>query len=236
MREQRKSLEADKSQRDEARRSLKAWFSDNLTPAPVDDWQDAGRVFLSGESSLNSSLDVETVHRLISMAAGCKQETARTRKTDIGIIEFCCSEESEIGVQARRAGLDVLRVTKEMDCLSKGTVDACVEFIKSHDRVHMHGSLPCTSWSMIQFLNIYLHGLTCEERLRKARLLSLRQVAVFLIITRVVKAHRGTSSFEWPKNALGWDKPLVRQLLREQEYETALVRRLCSRSGVSENR
>ena len=57
------------------------------------------------------------------------------------------------------------------------------------------------------------------EKLRKVRIINLRMVAVFLVIARYNKQRGGTSSYEWPRNATGWDRPIVQQLLREMQYE-----------------
>ena len=186
----------------------------DCTDVPAIAWADAGRIFLS-ESSNAKTLMPEDMHRLFHLAANLKSKVPKQRsevqKCNFGIIEFCCDEESEIGKVGRSANIDVLRITKSLDCMNQSTMHACMEFVKNHDRVHMHGSLPCTPWSTIQFLNIHLHGLSFRQKLHRARLLSLRQVAIFLILSRFIAERRGASSFEWPRSAQGCDKPTVQQ-------------------------
>ena len=194
---------------------------------PASEWEAACRVFLA-DSQSSKNLVAGEMHHLYNLAANLKldetvAEPEKCAPCDFGIIEYCCEEDSEVGGIARHLGIDVLRITKDVDCLKKETLTGCLEFIRSHDRVHLHGSVPCTPWSTIQFLNIHMYGLPFQEKLHKARLLSLRQIAVFLILCRAVKEKQGTSSFEWPKNAQGWEKPLVQQLIREICYETTLV-------------
>ena len=140
-----------------------------------------------------------------------------------GIIEFCCDEDSEIGKVGREYGVDVLRIDEKLDCMSEETIKMCMTFVNEHDSVHLHGSLPCTPWSNIQKLNIHQYGESFKRRLQRAQLYSLRLVARFLILARYVRDHKGTSSFEWPKTALGWKRPLVEQMIEELRYASVIV-------------
>ena len=137
------------------------------------------------------------------------------------IIEFCCDYDSEVGRQCDKLGIPCLRITKDDPCQELATIQKCVRFIDKYDRVHMHGSLPCTAWSLLQYLNVHLHGLPFVRRLRRARILSLFQVASFLIVARLIKTKGGTVSFEWPKTAEGWKQPLVEQMIHELKLQTA---------------
>ena len=167
----------------------------DCTDVPAIAWTEAGRIFLSDNSN-SRTLMPEDIHRLFHLAATLKTKVPKLssdmQKCDFGIIEFCCDEESEIGRVGRAANIDVLRITKNLDCMNQSTMHACKEFVKNHDRVHMHGSLPCTPWSCKQFLIIHLHGLSFRQKLHKARLLSLRQVAIFLILCRFNRRGGGT--------------------------------------------
>ena len=196
---------------------------------PAFGWEEVSKVYLC-DSNHHSTLDPEQLDLLFNQAFSSYSKTANTDEPDeptqtfrFGLIEFCCDASSEVGKECERLGIDVLRVDKDLNALDAETGVICLKFIEHHTHVHIHGSLPCTPWSQLQYLNVYLHGETFARKLEAARRLSLQLVLRFLILCRFNRQCGGTSSFEWPKDAVGWQKPLVLQLLEENEYSTALV-------------
>ena len=192
---------------------------------PAFGWEEVSKVYLC-DSNHHSTLDPEQLDLLFNQAFSSYSKTANTDEPEestqtfrFGLIEFCCDASSEVGKECERLGIDVLRVDKDLNALDAETGVTCLKFIEHHTHVHIHGSLPCTPWSQLQYLNVYLHGETFARKLEAARRLSLQLVLRF----RFNRQCGGTSSFEWPKDAVGWQKPLVLQLLEENEYSTALV-------------
>lgn len=75
----------------------------------------------------------------------------------------------------------------------------------AHERgCSIHGSLPCTACSLMQNLNIAVHGESFTKKnnreKRKGRLLLRR----FLELAEEVLSNGGHMSFEWPGDCYGW--------------------------------
>ena len=213
------SLEEDKAARQQnknKRKLLQSLQCNEAAPSKID-----SDVF---ECLPEQSLTQVQLKSLVLLAAAVEPDElciAAPTKT-FGIIEFCCDENSEIGKACERKGIPCLRITKDDPCQERKTIQKCLEFVAKYNRVYMHGSLPCTAWSLLQYLNIHLHGLPFARRLNRARLLSLLQVACFLRVALAIQTKGGTVSFEWPKSAEGWKQPLVEEMIERLHLKTAL--------------
>ena len=175
---------------------------------------------------VDSKIDADMMTRLLMLAANSVKtdpKTGETKQCRLGFIEYCCETNSEIKAMCEKLGIDHLCIDRQTDALKESTQEICYRFIDCHDVVHAHAAVPCTPWSQIQRLNEAQYGENFIQRLAKARRQNLLLVARFLLIARKVRSKNGTSSFEWPKNATGWDKPLVRQLIQENAYTETLV-------------
>ena len=172
------------------------------------------------------TLEPETLARLINLATHAKSHSPEDhsgKKCSLGFIEFCCEPDSAIGQMCDKLGFDILRIDKHADALNPETFDICMKFVECHDFVHAHAAIPCTPWSQIQRLNEAQYGQSFKDRLLSARRQNLLLVAKFLVLTRKIREHNGTSSFEWPRSATGWSRPLVQQLIQENGYTTTFV-------------
>jgi hypothetical protein len=171
-------------------------------------------------------LEAETLRTLLTFAAEATRNTEKkelAKPVNFGIIEFGCDSDSAIGQVCEILGIDCMRIDEEADFMRDDTMKLCFQFVNCHDFVHVHAAIPCTPWSQMQKLNCKMHGESFKQRLARARRWSLMQVARFLVLARHVKKRGGTSSFEWPKTAIGWERPLVKQLIRELEYKCVYI-------------
>ena len=193
---------------------------------PSVEWIDATKVSLPAETD---KLNAEKLLELFVFATEVERQEKsggskpRKKGCKFGIIEWFCDKESMIGRVCQQLGIDILRIDEQTDAMSDKAMQLCLDFIDNHDRTHIHSAIPCTPWSAIQSLNIHLYGTSFLDRLKKARLISLKQVARTIILLRYNRERQGTSSFEWPFKATGWDKPIVAELLRENSYSTSRV-------------
>ena len=133
-------------------------------------------------------------------------------------IEFCCDHNSELGIEGPRHGATVLRCTVDDGDLSitngKG-MQRIIDTLDAHvGDVSLHGSIPCTSWSQRQYMNISMYGPEFEKRLRQSQKKSLKILRNFMIIANIVVERKGFVSFEWPTGATGWTEPAVERMCK----------------------
>ena len=73
------------------------------------------------------------------------------------IVEFCCDEDSEIGIQATLIpNVEVLRCTLKDDVTTRQGMQRCIDYVRKYPGTHVFASIPCTPWSPIQELNLHL--------------------------------------------------------------------------------
>ena len=199
---------------------------------PTVEWSEARHV--RADCSVNNTLEPREFQNLLLLAATATPNLRKTvenltdkpnkrKPMHFAMIEFCCEEDSEIGNICDEMNIPCLRITKLNPGTHPETIQLCLDFIRYHKNVHLHGSVPCTAWSMIQFLNIHMHGERFLKTLRKARMQSLLLIAAFLQIARANKRAGGTTSFEWPKTATGWKQGIVEQMIEEVGMSTAVT-------------
>ena len=132
------------------------------------------------------------------------------------IIEFCCDEDSEIGIQGKSTPhVEVLRCTLKDDVTTKQGMQRCIDYVREYPGTHLFASIPCTPWSPIQELNIHLHGQSFEEYLAHEREKSLELMGKFITLARIVRSLGGTVCFEWPKGSTGWKEALTQRWIKE---------------------
>ena len=134
------------------------------------------------------------------------------------LFEYCCSSNSEIGTQAGRHGVLVIR----LDVTTKlhrpqgiaRAIRAAKELCERGVRVHVHAATPCTDWCRWQAINVHKLGPEYEMRLRTQRRRSLMLTTHFRRMLDVVMAFPGSSaSKEWPRYCFGWHQRKVRQVI-----------------------
>ena len=134
------------------------------------------------------------------------------------LIEFCCAENSEIGIRGEARGHNILRCTEnEGNLLTAAGIARAFDFARKNRGCHVWGSIPCTAWSQLQYLNEHLHGHKpgFSARLAKARRQSMTLLKTFISLGEYVIKNGGTVTFEWPAKASGWKKPEIEGMIRK---------------------
>ena len=131
------------------------------------------------------------------------------------MVEFACSNESELGKMALLKGVDSLRLSESFaDLSSQPGYQRALKSISSADLpIHLHGSLPCTPWSRWQSFNTFKLGADFHRQLELDRAKSIVMLGHFLQLARHVQKTGGTISFEWPRFCAGWDLPLIKIII-----------------------
>ena len=139
------------------------------------------------------------------------------------LIEWACSDNSELGVQGTKLGIVVIRLTKrDTDLSTAAGLALALQKIEQNKGCHMHGSLPCTAWCSFQRLNEYLYGeqYTLDLDRRKSR--SIRMLKNFIVAAKAIKKNGGTISFEWPDTAAGWKQDKTEQMIGGLELDLVI--------------
>ena len=142
---------------------------------------------------------------------------------DTVIVEFCCSDNSEMCATAEKHGIEYLRLNQSFaNLMDPGIIQQLLEWIPQQKRVHLHGSLPCTPWTSWQHMALAKYGEPYRLKLVKRREASLQLLMNFRALAEVVRQHGGTISFEWPRYCYGWTQEPVMQMIRDFGLEEAL--------------
>ena len=132
------------------------------------------------------------------------------------LLEFCCDQNSMMGKIGDEIGINIVRLHEGFaDLRDHNAIEQLKEFVRLHPGVSIWGSLPCTPWSMWQFMAVKRHGTPYLHKLHKRREESLALVANFIDLAREVRKHGGHVSFEWPKNATGWMRSELISMIAE---------------------
>ena len=146
---------------------------------------------------------------LSARAAKCLPEVHRAlialeRRSKV-LVEFACSEDSNLGKVGHRNGQKIVRLTESDDVFSeKGFDKAKKAILETNTVCDLFGSLPCTPWTAWQHLNLHRLGKKFRTKLLERRKESLAMLERFAELARIVVAKGGTVSFEWPKACTGW--------------------------------
>ena len=73
----------------------------------------------------------------------------------VDLFELCCTEKSTLGEAMIAAGGSVLRMGlwNDYDFSKTKTVEKAIADIDAHRPLHVHGSPPCTPWTIMQNIN-----------------------------------------------------------------------------------
>ena len=167
------------------------------------------------ESSAESWFDESVIGEVVRAPGGVAR-----RKGKGLLIEFCCQENSALSKVAEALDVSYLGITKESfnveDDQNFHQLICWVqdEIQQGNGPIHLWGSLPCTVWSPWQRMAIHKFGKEYEEKLLQRRLKSLNMVEKFHELAEVVQLSKGgSSSFEWSKDAEGWQEPVVQSCM-----------------------
>ena len=137
------------------------------------------------------------------------------------LMEFCCDEHSMMGKVGEEMDINVLRLHEQFaDLRDRNNILQLKQFVRLHPGISIWGSLPCTPWSMWQFMSIKRYGQKYLDKLSVKRKKSLELVANFVELAAEVREYGGHVSFEWPKNATGWMREeVISMILQFEMYE-----------------
>lgn len=188
------------------------------------DWEKALEINLPDEVFLSSKPYSEIIGHMLAALDKCCAVTQENNIPPTKIIEFCCSNDSKIGEIGHLKGVEVFRCSEE-SCNVQTAVGLAkvMEYARQNPGCHLHGSLPCTPWSALQALNEHQYGEAFSVKLRLAQKSSLRLVATFVALAKIVQSNGGKVSFEWPRYAKGWKEKQVQQMLVDLKLECTLI-------------
>ena len=180
------------------------------------------------EAIKNGKIDFKEVMRrvesqkahalLASSSASLSSLSSPSASSPVFVVEFACSDASAISLVCELFGFNGHRLTKTTYDLTtkKGIEDATtlINGFPADAIVHLFGSVPCTSWSSWQYINLAKHP-SLAPKINIARRQSLLMVRHFCTLARLVlkRGDRCSVSFEWPKGSSGWKhKSVIAQL------------------------
>ena len=121
------------------------------------------------------------------------------------VIEFACSPTSALGVVGSAGGFSVHRLSLDVADL---TTDKGLKYAKAivsdFPGCSLHGSLPCTPWTLWNFMNVAKYGESFKQKLDKSRNKSIIMLSHFFLLAKDIIRYGGHVSFEWPRFSTGW--------------------------------
>ena len=139
------------------------------------------------------------------------------------LYEFCCSENSNMGLLSESLGVQHVRLTKASgDMLNTDHVNQLLQQLAESEGVDLWGSLPCTPWTKWNAMNCKRLGAKFQEKLRARQAESCRLLRVFLAAARIVLRNHGRVHFEWPDSCSGWNLDELQQFIAEHGLHTAV--------------
>lgn len=160
--------------------------------------------------------DLDEIGELVGGSVGKKVGEHR-----MGLfVEFCCENESACCRVARHLGIPYLGITKNTlnvenpDHFEQLMLWLQEEIQNDCGPVHVWGSIPCTTWSSWQHMALHKLGAEYRDKLEIERAKSLDLVVKYKEVADLAGCSRGgTSTFEWPRGALGWKEEIVQQMV-----------------------
>ena len=189
----------------------------------VPSWHSATKFSLQADSlhmiTCSKTERENLIHMLHKLKPASESKPVVTR-----IIEFCCDENSAIGIVAgATANTEVLRCTERHDVLTHQGLQRVLDYAKVNKGCHLWASIPCTAWSSIQNLNLSQHGESFAEYLDREKGKSLKLMGAFIKVAREVLAGGGEIAFEWPRYSTGWHEKLTQRWMNEFKTQTVVL-------------
>ena len=87
------------------------------------------------------------------------------------LIEAWCSEDSPLGKtgDGLKPARNVVRFTVKEDLSREQTILDALKEVEKHKGTHLHGSLPCTPWSLWRRLNLKEGDLSVQAKVARER-------------------------------------------------------------------
>ena len=128
------------------------------------------------------------------------------------ILEFCCDEDSEMGMTCGDRQHRLIRLMHSMDMLF-GLAEA-ICYVEETEEPVVVSAIPCTPWAKFQRLN--LNNPRVAEETKKRILLQRMQTRRFLrnlyFLGEAVEKKGGKIVFEWPTGVDGWELQEVKDI------------------------
>ena len=123
------------------------------------------------------------------------------------LVEYCCDDDSEIGLAAMMHSVDCLRLTEStLDLAEPSHVEQVIGQLKPG--AFGHFSLPCTHFCPWQRMNTHRHGAKYVAKLKKRQQHTRVMLGLALQVAAHILEQGGHVSFEWPANNELWQEPL----------------------------
>ena len=138
------------------------------------------------------------------------------------IIEYCTSWDSEIGKQGLALGTRVHRLSIDVaDMATKTGLSMAMSIAEAAPGADLWASLPCTTVTSIQALNIAKFGMPYVRDLHMRRGYMLLMLANLSILASFVHQRGGSVSFEWPRTCKEWKLDDVIAFLKSLPFHRA---------------
>ena len=132
------------------------------------------------------------------------------------LIEYCTSDDSNVGKVGAQFGVHVVRCTeKTLNIEDPKTEKVLLDMAGNNPGVDLLGSLPCDPWTQWQNMNLHRYGQKYAEKLEESRNRSRRMMKRFCKIAREVARRGGRVTFEWPRYCSGWCMKELTALIRD---------------------
>ena len=131
------------------------------------------------------------------------------------LVETWCGKESPLGTVGDVMGRKVYRFAAEDDLSNSATIQRALQTTRGNPGSYLHGSLPCTPWTLWKRLNLHRGSQATTDRITRIREQSLEWVKTFTRPGKATLAGGGSVSFEWPRFCDGWRQEGVRSMISE---------------------
>ena len=153
------------------------------------------------------------------------------------MFEFACSPNSKMGEVHLSHGINHVRLCREMlDLTDEQSMQQLLYQIEQAGEEappHLWASIPCTSGSPWQYINLKKGGRAFKRRLSQMIFKSKKMFKHFVEAAHLVLTLGGTVTFEWPQHSMGWKREDVAQFFASHEQFTEVNFDGCSVGVIS---
>ena len=122
------------------------------------------------------------------------------------IVEYCCDDDSEIGLASVLFGVDCLRLgMSTLDLANAAHVEQAKGQVKPGSPIWL--SIPCTEHTPWQRMNIHKHGPAYQDKLKKRQTRIRRMIRLAIDLAEEKLREGSHVSAEWPRDSLLWQDP-----------------------------
>ena len=155
---------------------------------------------------------------VVTPAAAVKAD--QPRRT---LIEFCTSEDSELGNQSNFGDhVEVVRLTMENDLTTQEGLEFALSQVEAAahvGQVDLWGSLPCTAGCAWWYINLKRYASAKSILAAHCRTLEVL-LRHFKIVAQKVIESGGRVHYEWPKGCIRWTDQSVQSMIADLGLRT----------------